>query len=98
MPATSATADAATCPTSPHQDDARLSRHPSLHLSGVYPAVRCAISDGSVRALHWHASAGGIHTAADGVVLNEGHLDRLNNLAPAGGERHDGANMARIDR
>jgi aryl-alcohol dehydrogenase-like predicted oxidoreductase len=38
------------------------------------------------------------NTAADGVVLNEGHLDRLNNLAPAAGERHDDANMARIDQ
>ncbi|MDT4962745.1 MAG: hypothetical protein QOF87_2392, partial [Pseudonocardiales bacterium] len=38
------------------------------------------------------------NTAADGVVLNEGQLDRLNNIAPAAGERHDDANMARIDQ
>jgi aryl-alcohol dehydrogenase-like predicted oxidoreductase len=38
------------------------------------------------------------NTAADGIVLNEGQLDRLNNLAPTAGERHDDANMARIDR
>jgi aryl-alcohol dehydrogenase-like predicted oxidoreductase len=38
------------------------------------------------------------NTAADGVVLSEDQLDRLNNLAPAAGERHDEANMARIDR
>ena len=38
------------------------------------------------------------NTAADGIVLSEDQLDRLNNLAPAAGERHDEANMARIDR
>ncbi|MCW2656907.1 MAG: aldo/keto reductase, partial [Jatrophihabitans sp.] len=38
------------------------------------------------------------NTAADGVVLNEGQVDRLNNIAPAAGERHDDANMARIDQ
>jgi len=38
------------------------------------------------------------NTAADGIVLNEDQLGRLNNLAPAAGERHDEANMARIDR
>ena len=38
------------------------------------------------------------NTSADGIVLNEGQLDRLNNLAPAAGARHDDANMARIDR
>ena len=38
------------------------------------------------------------NTAADGVVLSEDQLDRLNNLAPAAGERHDAANMAAVDR
>src|SRR6266508_1905352 len=33
------------------------------------------------------------NTAADGIVLSEDQLDRLNNLAPAAGERHDAANM-----
>ncbi len=38
------------------------------------------------------------NTAADDIVLSEDQLDRLNNLAPAAGERHDEANMARIGR
>ncbi|HYU03499.1 MAG TPA: aldo/keto reductase, partial [Jatrophihabitantaceae bacterium] len=38
------------------------------------------------------------NTAADGVVLSEDQLHRLNNLAPAAGERHDAANMAAVDR
>ena len=37
-------------------------------------------------------------TGLDGIVLSGDQLDRLNNLAPAAGERHDEANMARIDR
>ncbi|MGW0874485.1 aldo/keto reductase [Streptomyces sp. NPDC002740] len=36
--------------------------------------------------------------AADGIELSRAQLDRLNNLAPAAGERHDEANMARVDR
>jgi aryl-alcohol dehydrogenase-like predicted oxidoreductase len=38
------------------------------------------------------------NTAADGIQLSHGQLDRLSNLAPAAGERHDEANMASIDR
>jgi aryl-alcohol dehydrogenase-like predicted oxidoreductase len=38
------------------------------------------------------------NTAADGLVLTADQLDRLNNLAPAAGERHDEANMASIDK
>jgi len=38
------------------------------------------------------------NTAADHVVVNGDQLDRLNSLDPAAGERHDEANMARIDR
>ncbi|MFJ9250887.1 aldo/keto reductase [Streptomyces sp. NPDC101776] len=38
------------------------------------------------------------NTAADGVELSAAQLDRLNNLTPAAGERHDEANMASIDR
>jgi aryl-alcohol dehydrogenase-like predicted oxidoreductase len=38
------------------------------------------------------------NTAADGIQLSDGQLDRLSNLAPAAGERHDEANMASIDR
>jgi aryl-alcohol dehydrogenase-like predicted oxidoreductase len=38
------------------------------------------------------------NAAADGVVHGGDQLDRLNSLAPAAGERHDEANMARIDR
>ncbi|WP_419703404.1 aldo/keto reductase [Promicromonospora sp. NFX87] len=38
------------------------------------------------------------NTAADGVVLTAGQLERLNSLEPAAGERHDEANMASIDR
>ena len=37
------------------------------------------------------------NTAADGVVLSEAQLDRLNNLTPAVGARHDEANMATVD-
>ncbi|MFD7001420.1 aldo/keto reductase [Streptomyces mirabilis] len=38
------------------------------------------------------------NTAADGIELSAAQLDRLNNLTPASGERHDEANMATIDR
>lgn len=38
------------------------------------------------------------NTAADGIELTPAQLDRLNNLTPAAGERHDEANMASIDR
>ncbi|WP_369229573.1 aldo/keto reductase [Streptomyces sp. R21] len=38
------------------------------------------------------------NTAADAIELTPAQLDRLNNLAPAAGERHDEANMASIDR
>jgi aryl-alcohol dehydrogenase-like predicted oxidoreductase len=38
------------------------------------------------------------NTAADGIELNDDQLERLSNLTPASGERHDEANMAAIDR
>ncbi|MFJ9214288.1 aldo/keto reductase [Streptomyces sp. NPDC102264] len=38
------------------------------------------------------------NTAADGIELSAAQLDRLDNLTPASGERHDEANMASIDR
>jgi len=38
------------------------------------------------------------NTAADTVELTPAQLDRLNNLTPAAGERHDQGNMATIDR
>jgi aryl-alcohol dehydrogenase-like predicted oxidoreductase len=38
------------------------------------------------------------NTAADGVRLNAAQIERLNNLTPAAGERHDAGNMAVIDR
>jgi aryl-alcohol dehydrogenase-like predicted oxidoreductase len=38
------------------------------------------------------------NTAADGVELNADQVARLNDLAPAAGERHEAANMATIDR
>ena len=38
------------------------------------------------------------NTAADSIELSPGQLERLNNLTPAAGERHDEANMAGIDR
>jgi aryl-alcohol dehydrogenase-like predicted oxidoreductase len=38
------------------------------------------------------------NTAADSIMLSEHQLDRLNNLTPAAGERHDEANMAAIDQ
>ncbi|MFG2358406.1 aldo/keto reductase [Streptomyces sp. NPDC048521] len=37
------------------------------------------------------------NTAADGIELSAAQLDRLNNLTPAAGQRHDEANMAGID-
>jgi hypothetical protein len=37
------------------------------------------------------------NTAADGVVLERDQIDRLNSLTPAAGDRHDEANMARVD-
>ena len=38
------------------------------------------------------------NTAADGIELSPEQIERLNNLTPAAGERHDGGNMAAIDR
>lgn len=38
------------------------------------------------------------NTAADSIELTPTQLDRLNNLTPAAGERHDEANMASVDR
>ncbi|MFC8260149.1 aldo/keto reductase [Streptomyces sp. NPDC057291] len=38
------------------------------------------------------------NTAAGSIELSAVQLDRLNNLTPASGERHDEANMAGIDR
>ncbi|WP_392756560.1 aldo/keto reductase [Streptomyces sp. LN590] len=38
------------------------------------------------------------NTAADSIELSAAQLDRLNDLTPASGERHDEANMAAIDR
>jgi len=38
------------------------------------------------------------NTAADGVVLSAKQIERLNNLTPAVGARHEEANMAVIDR
>ncbi|MFJ2094711.1 aldo/keto reductase [Streptomyces sp. NPDC087901] len=38
------------------------------------------------------------NTAAAAIELSATQLDRLNNLTPASGERHDEANMASIDR
>jgi hypothetical protein len=38
------------------------------------------------------------NTAADGIELSAEQIERLNELAPATGERHDDANMAVIDR
>ncbi len=38
------------------------------------------------------------NTAADGVALSSAQIERLNNLVPAAGERHNEGNMAAIDR
>ncbi|MGO9822814.1 MAG: aldo/keto reductase, partial [Solirubrobacteraceae bacterium] len=38
------------------------------------------------------------NTAADSVQLTAAQIDRLNNLTPAAGERHDETNMANIDQ
>jgi aryl-alcohol dehydrogenase-like predicted oxidoreductase len=38
------------------------------------------------------------NTAADSIELSEEQIQRLNDLTPATGERHDEANMAAIDR
>ena len=38
------------------------------------------------------------NTAADGIELSAEQIERLNNLTPAAGERHNEANMAAIDR
>ncbi len=38
------------------------------------------------------------NTAADGIELSTEQIQRLNDLTPATGERHDEANMAAIDR
>lgn len=37
------------------------------------------------------------NTAADGIELSPPQIERLNNLSPATGERHEDANMAVID-
>ncbi len=38
------------------------------------------------------------NTAADRIELSADQVERLNNLTPAAGERHDEANMATVDR
>jgi aryl-alcohol dehydrogenase-like predicted oxidoreductase len=38
------------------------------------------------------------NTAADAIELSAEQIERLNNLTPAAGERHDEGNMAAIDR
>jgi aryl-alcohol dehydrogenase-like predicted oxidoreductase len=38
------------------------------------------------------------NTAADGIELSAEQIERLNNLTPAAGERHNEASMAVIDR
>ncbi len=38
------------------------------------------------------------NVAADRVKLSAEQIERLNNLTPAAGERHDEGNMAVIDR
>jgi aryl-alcohol dehydrogenase-like predicted oxidoreductase len=38
------------------------------------------------------------NTAADSIKLSAEQVERLNNLTPAAGERHNEANMSRIDR
>jgi aryl-alcohol dehydrogenase-like predicted oxidoreductase len=38
------------------------------------------------------------NTAADGIELSAGQIQRLNNLTPAAGERHDETSMSTIDR
>ena len=38
------------------------------------------------------------NTAADRIELSAEQVERLNNLTPAAGERHDEANMSTIDR
>jgi aryl-alcohol dehydrogenase-like predicted oxidoreductase len=38
------------------------------------------------------------NTAADGIELNAQQIERLNNLTPAAGERHEESSMATIDR
>ena len=38
------------------------------------------------------------NTAADGIQLSAEQIQRLNDLTPATGERHDEANMAAVDR
>jgi aryl-alcohol dehydrogenase-like predicted oxidoreductase len=36
--------------------------------------------------------------AADGIELNAAQIERLNNLTPAVGERHEESSMATVDR
>ena len=38
------------------------------------------------------------NVAADRLELSASQVERLNNLAPAAGDRHDAGNMAVIDR
>ena len=38
------------------------------------------------------------NTAADGIELTAGQIQRLRDIAPATGERHDETNMSAIDR
>jgi aryl-alcohol dehydrogenase-like predicted oxidoreductase len=38
------------------------------------------------------------NTAADSIRLTPDQLDRLNNLTPAAGARHDEINMASVDQ
>jgi diketogulonate reductase-like aldo/keto reductase len=38
------------------------------------------------------------NTAADGIELSAQQIERLNNLTPATGERHEEVNLSTIDR
>ena len=44
-----------------------------------------------------HVSRVEENTAADGIELSAEQIQRLNDLTPAAGERHDEANMSAID-
>ena len=39
-----------------------------------------------------------VQTTADGIELTAEQIERLNNLTPAAGARHDDDNMVSIDR
>ena len=97
--------------TNPRFADGNLERN--LHIVDEVQAVAAEVGATPAQvALAWLLAQGGNiaaipgtkrvarieeNTAADRVTLTDGHVARLNGIAPAAGDRYDEANMAAVD-